>query len=403
MVPAMAGRTRREIRDQDVQGVKCLRKIRPLLSRLRKVGTERDRAGNRRLFMDQYCALILMGLFSPAIESLRDLQRACALDKVRKRLGVNRASLGSLSESVAVFDPAPLKEIAAELGHTIRSRPDRRFDSVGQRITAVDGTVIETVKRVAELSWTPKANGKHLSAYRLHTHFEVLGGKAVRMDATPANTKGDADERAVLERTVEADRCYVLDRGYISYRLWNAINAAGSSYVCRSSDRTLATVTHVNELTEADRAANVISDELVDLGWKSRHRIRPDHPVRLVCVAVKPHESYRGMQGPHCDGVLRLVTNRIDLPAELIAEMYRLRWVIEMFFRTFKQLLGCRHLFSDDHRGVEIQAYCAMIVCMLILIYTGEKPNRAMYQMVWYYLIGLASLKELEAFIKSRT
>jgi IS4 transposase len=124
--------------------------------------------------------------------------------------------------------------------------------------------------------------------------------------------------------------------------------------------------------------------------------------VRLICVAVKPHESYRGMRGPHCDGVLRLVTNRLDVPAELIAEMYRLRWVIEMFFRTFKQLLGCGQLFSDKHNGVEIQAYCAMIVCMLILIYTGEKPNRAMYQMVWYYLIGLASLKELEAFIKSR-
>jgi hypothetical protein len=402
IVPTMAGRTKREIRDQDVQGLKCLRKIRPLLSRLRKVGTERDRAGNRRLFMDQYCALILMGLFSPAIESLRDLQRACTLDKVRKRLGVNRASLGSLSESVAIFDPAPLKEIAAELGHTIRSRPDRRFDSVGQRITAVDGTVIDTVKRVAELSWTPKAKGKNLSAYRLHTHFEVLSGKALRIDATSASPKGDADERAVLQRTIEADRCYVLDRGYISYRLWNAINAADSSYVCRSSDRTLATVTHVNDLTDADRAANVISDEIVDLGWKAKHRTRPDHPVRLVCVAVKPHESSRGTLGPHCDGVLRLVTNRLDLPAELIAEIYRLRWIIEMFFRTFKQLLGCRHLFSCDHNGVEIQAYCAMIVCMLILLYTGEKPNRAMYQMVWYYLIGLASLKELEAFIKTR-
>ncbi len=53
------------------------------------------------------------------------------------------------------------------------------------------------------------------------------------------------------------------------------------------------------------------------------------------------------------------------------------------------------------HNGVEIQAYCAMIVCMLILIYTSEKPNRAMYQMVWYELIGLASLKELEAFIRT--
>ncbi len=403
IVPVMAGRTQREIRDQDVQGLKYLRKLRPLLSRLRTVGTQRDRAGNRRLFMDQYCALILMSLFSPAIESLRDLQRACALDKVRKRLGVSRASLGSLSESVAIFDPAPLKQIAVELGHTIRSRPDRRFDSVGQRITAVDGTVIETVKRVAELSWTPKAEGKHLSAYRLHTHFEVLSGKAVRIDATSASPKGEADERAVLQRTIEADRCYILDRGYISYRLWNAINAAGSSYVCRSSDRTLATVTHTNELTEADRAANVISDEIIELGWKSRHRTRPDHPVRLIRVAVKPHGGCRSMRGPTCDGVLRLVTNRLDLPAELIAEIYRLRWIIEMFFRTFKQLLGCRHLLSGKHNGVEIQAYCAMIVCMLILIYTGEKPNRAMYQMVWYYLIGLASLKELEAFIASRT
>jgi hypothetical protein len=54
IVPTMAGRTRREIRDQDVQGLKCLRKICPLLSRLRMVGTERDRAGPRRLFMDQY-------------------------------------------------------------------------------------------------------------------------------------------------------------------------------------------------------------------------------------------------------------------------------------------------------------------------------------------------------------
>lgn len=43
-----------------------------------------------------------------------------------------------------------------------------------------------------------------------------------------------------------------------------------------------------------------------------------------------------------------------------------------------------------------------MIVCMPFLIYTGEKPNRAMHQMVWYYLIGLASLKELDAFITSR-
>ena len=93
---------------------------------------------------------------------------------------------------------------------------------------------------------------------------------------------GDADERAVLQRTIEADHCYVLDRGSISERLWNTINAACSRYACRASDRTSATVTHANELTEADRAASVINDEIVDLGWKSRHRTLPNHPMRLM-------------------------------------------------------------------------------------------------------------------------
>jgi hypothetical protein len=81
---------------------------------------------------------------------------------------VTRPAIPAVHGSVLRTDPAPLKEIAVELGHTIRSRPNHRFDAVGQRITAVDGTVIETVKRVAELSWTPKADGKHLSTYRLH-------------------------------------------------------------------------------------------------------------------------------------------------------------------------------------------------------------------------------------------
>ena len=109
------------------------------------------------------------------------------------------------------------------------------------------------------------------------------------------------------------------------------------------------------------------------------------------------------MRGPTGDGVLRLGTNRLDPPAELVAETHRLRWVIAMFFHTFKQLRGCRHPLSCDHDDVDIRASFAMSVCMLILIDTGEKLNRAMHQMVWYHLIGLASLEELEVFIESRT
>ncbi|MFM8984637.1 MAG: hypothetical protein ACKONH_01010, partial [Planctomycetia bacterium] len=72
---------------------------------------------------------------------------------------------------------------------------------------------------------------------------------AIGVHATSATTRGDADERAVPERTVEPDRCYVIDRGCATFGLWNAIHAVGSSSVCRVRDKIAATVEHANDLT----------------------------------------------------------------------------------------------------------------------------------------------------------
>ena len=399
----MANR-KRKLRNRDIQGLKYFRVLQPLLERLHDVGTKRDVAGNRELHMDQYCTLILLWLFSPLVDSLRGLQQASKLDKVRKKFGVGRSSLGSLSESVTIFDPEPLKAIAQELSHQLPDAGAGRFDAVGQPLTAVDGSVINTVVQVAKLAWLPKGQGQFQSAYRLHTHFEVLRGVPTRFDATPANPKGEADERAVLEKAIEADRCYLMDRGYAKFTLWNAIVAAQSSYVCRVRDNSAYTVEKTNELTAADRAAGVLSDEVVLLGQASKEEARPDHPLRLVTIAAAPHTSrgkYRGgSTGPSCDGKLRLVTNRLDLPAELVGEMYRLRWLIELFFRMFKQLLGCRHLLSTKENGVEIQAYCALIACLLILIYTGRTPTKRTFEMICFYLIGWASLEEMERHVE---
>ena len=107
------------IEPSDLQGLKYFDKMKPLLARLHDVGTERDKANNRDLHMDEYCTLVLMWMFSPILTSMRALQQASELDNVRRKLGVGRASLGSLSESVCVFDPEPLKQIAAELADQI--------------------------------------------------------------------------------------------------------------------------------------------------------------------------------------------------------------------------------------------------------------------------------------------
>ncbi len=393
-----------KIRAADVHGLKYFRSLSPLLERLHNVGTQRDRASNRTLHMDQYCMLILLWLFSPIVDSLRGLQQVSELEKVRRKLGIGRASLGSLSESVSVFDPAGLKQIAEELSHQLPQPANSRFDHIDQTITAVDGSVINTLNRVAQLAWLPKSQGKTQSAYRLHTHFEVLRGVPRRIDVTGAKPKGPDDERAVLERTIEPDHLYLMDRGYAKFQLWNQIVAAGSSYVCRVRDNSAYDVFETRELTQPDRDAGVLSDEIVRLGASKGAKSQPDHPVRLITIAATPHTSRgRYMQtstGPSCDGKLRIATNLLELPAELIAELYRLRWTIELFFRMFKQLLGCRHLLSTKHNGVEIQAYCAIIACLLILIHTGRTPTKRTFEMICLYLSGWASLEELERHIE---
>lgn len=391
---------------KDISGLKFFKKIRPLLESLHEIGSERDTAGNRDLHMDQYCVLVLMWLFNPILTSLRGLQQASTLAEVQKRFGVGRASLGSLSESVSIFDPDPLKRIAEALATEVPSADPSRFDVIGKQLTAVDGSVFKTAVNVASLAWLPpKGNGKNQSSpvtgYRMHTHFEILRGIPERIDATPATPKGKDDERAVLADTIRPDHCYVIDRGYAKFELFNQIHALGSNYVCRARDNSTPQVVAERELTEADRQAGVIRDREVILGANTSNRqtIATDHRVRMIEVQVPPHVR-TGKGGSGSDGILRLVTDLMDVPAELIAETYRLRWLIELFFRMIKQLLGCRHLLSTKPGGVEIQMYLAIIACLLILIYTGGQPNKRTYEMICFYLLGWASLEELEGHVK---
>lgn len=404
MLVGMASKntTNKHIKESDLSGLGDLQAMAKLLKPLHQIGAARDKAGNRNLHMDQYCLLVLMWLYNPIIDSFRGLQQASGLKNVQKRLGVGRASLGSLSESVTIFDPEPLAGLAEELSRKLPDRTPENFACVDKKITAVDGSVFRLLAQVAELAWLPKGDGKSSCGYRIHAQFEVFKGTPSRIDVTGANPKGEADERRVLERTVEAGRCYLMDRGYAKYVLWNAIAAADSHYVCRLGDAIPYEVVRENELTDADRAANIVSDQIVRFGTANSRTTSPDHTTRLVIVQVKPHDSRRsknGASGASSDGYLRIVTNNLDVPAEIIAALYELRWTIELYFRIIKQLLGCRHLLSTKENGVTIQIYMAIIACIMILAITGKLPTKRTYEMICFYLLGWAELEELETHI----
>jgi hypothetical protein len=390
-----------------IQGWKYLRRLRPLLARLHDDGCRRDRAGNRTLHFDQYGALILLTLFNPMVRSLRALSQASDLDQVQEHLGIAHASLGSLSEAARVFDPDLLLPIINELAGELRPlATDPRLREVRHILTAVDSTLIKTLPCLAEAVYGRTKNKQQRYYWRLHTHFEVDRHLPVRIDATDPAGRHQSDEKDVLRRHLQADHCYILDRWFAQFTLFNDIVNAGSSYVCRIRDNSNFAVTEERPLTAAARAAGVLQDVVVQLGLGSKPKDRPHHSIRLVVVAAEPHEKRGGRKGktagPSCTGRLLIATNLLHVPAEIIALIYRHRWLIELFFRFFKQVLGCKHLLSACPDGIAIQAYCAMIAYLLIYSWTGLKPTLRTYEMLWWYFVGWASEEELQAHLEKR-
>jgi hypothetical protein len=391
----MAGKRRPDVREEDVTGLKYFDKLAPLLARLHDVGCGRDKAGNRKLHFDQYCMLVLLFLFNPVVRSLRAIEQASELRKVQRKLGCQRASLGSLSEATDVFEPELLKDIIAELGEQLAPiARDPRLKDVQHTLTLVDGSLMKGLPVLVRAGLTEPRTAKLKAKFRLHAQFDLEHGVPIRIDVTEGIGQGKADERAVLARALETGRCYVKDRGYAKFQLFNDIAAAGSSYVCRLRDNSRYDIEQQRPLAAEDVEAGIVLDAVVRFGEYQGAKERPDHPLRLVVVKTTPHEK-RG--GPASNGLLLLATNLLDLPAWIIALIYRYRWTIEVFFRFFKHILGCRHLLSHDPVGVEIQTYCAIIACMLISLWTGRKPTLRTYEMICHYFSGLAEEDELLA------
>jgi hypothetical protein len=400
----MGASRKKSIREADITGLKYLDRVLPLLERLRPVGCARDKSDNRELFFDQYCALILLYMFNPLVSSLRAIQQASELKKVQRQLGCGRASLGSLSEAARVFDPALLREIVADMIEQVPTLGghDPRLNDLAYRLTAVDGSILKALPQITQASFLQKKRGAGRDGWRLHTHFEILRGMPVKMTVTDARNSGPSNEKNVLRRTLEPDRCYITDRGYVRFSLFNDIVDAGSSYVCRIRNDQLAhfEADETRALSQESLDEGVLEDAVGQLGSPHSKRTEPlRHRVRIVRVPYTPHPKSHN-QKRHIGGQdLILATNMLDVPPEIIAVIYRHRWLIELFFRFFKHVLGCRHLLSEHPQGIEIQAYCAIIACLLIALVSGKKPTLRTYEMVCYYFMGLADEEELLAHI----
>jgi len=366
------------IKEENLQGFKRICKFLPMLERFHLV---RDNP-NRDIHFDQYICLILFYFFNPVLTSLRGIQQASHLDKVKKMLGIKGVSLGSLSESSHVFNAALIAPLIKELSQkAIPIEKDPELKKLHQNIVAVDGTLLHALPKMLWALWL---DDKHRAA-KLHLEFDIL--KSIPVNAKI--TTGNGNERTALREFLSPNKLYVADAGYREYKLFQEIINANSSFVVRLQDNAVWDTIEHKSLTDDDKKAGVQRDMVVRLGYKTKQDDLTQS-VRIIEI------FHKGNGSNDSDYTFLLVTDRMDLSAEVIALIYRHRWSKrELFFRWFKCILGCTHLISLSENGVKIQVYCALIASMLITLWTGCKPNKRTFEMLCFYFIGLASEEEL--------
>lgn len=365
----------------------ALEKVAPLpLPPRRKGGPE------RLLSEEDYLSAFLFAQFNPVIDSMRGLCACSNLKRVQQEVCSRPMSLGSFSEAQSVFGFARLEEV-----FTLLAKENLEMSRLGQHgmgkapagLYLIDSSVFRAVGRMDWAEW--RHQGTTQRAVRLHLKFNLF-------DEQPAEariTEGRRCERKAFAEMIRKGEFYVGDRYYgREYGLLNRLDAAGCGFIMRLYETADLAVSEQLPLDDEDRAAGVVSDRIVRLGASPQSRCETLRVVRI--------------EKPGLDEPILVVSNRLDrrsFSAALIAEIYRQRWAIELFFRWLKCVLGrpnrC-HWMAESPAGVAIQIYASLVAALLLARRLGRLPNKRCMEMLRFHQLGIATAEELEAFLEGQ-
>jgi hypothetical protein len=245
---------------------------------------------------------------------------------------------------------------------------------------ARDGSLFRALPRMAWALYGGGKKGAPNRAVRLHLSLHVWDDKPVQA----AVRVGAQCERAVWQEQLERGAGYIGDRYFgENYKLFQTLDHKGCAFVLRLREQAVIQVEEELTLSAADKAAGVVRQAWVHLGSTPRYR-----SMRLRVVWIE-----------NLGQKLILVTNLAPeaLSAELVSELYRKRWRIELFFRWIKCILGCGHWLAESPQGVSLQIYLALIASLLLQLYTGRRPTKRIMELFQFYLLGWATDAELQS------
>jgi len=297
---------------------------------------------------DQYLSMAFAQLTYR--ESLRDIE-ACLRSVGGKlyhmgfRGKVARSTLADANESHNWRIFADFTQVLIGI-----ARPLYAHDPIGvdldQSLYALDSTTIDLC-----LSLFPWARfRKHKAAVKMHTLLDLHGNIPTFIEITD----GTVHDVNILDEIVpEPGAFYVMDRGYIDFERLYVFTLSAAFFVVRTKENVLLERRYSHPV---DKGAGVRSDQTVILTTIESAKAYPDTLRRVTFYDVET------------DKRLRFLTNNFALPALTIAQIYKSRWQVELFFRWIKQHLRIKAFFGISENAVKTQIWIAVSVYVLVAI-----------------------------------
>jgi len=283
-------------------------------------------------------------------ESLRDIE-ACLRSQANKlyHMGIRaKVSRSTLAEANEKRD----WRIYADLAHSLipvarKLYQDEDFGiELDQTVYAMDATTIDLCLSMFPWAQFRKTKG----AIRLHTLLDLRGNIPTFIHISD----GKEHEVNILDDLIaEAGAFYVMDRGYLDFFRLYRLTKACAFFVIRAKKNLACQRIYSNPV---DRSTGLICDQRVVLTGPNSALYYPD---KLRRIKLRDAES---------DKILIFLSNNFDLPADTIAQLYRSRWQIELFFKWIKQNLRIKAFYGTSENAVKTQIWIAVTVYLLIAI-----------------------------------
>jgi hypothetical protein len=320
---------------------------------------------NRVLFYDDVVVAYLLAFFNPTLRSLRCIEDASQVPGVNQFLSVEAVCKSTLSEANALFDPQHLQGLMRRLGQDLPNlhQIDPQLSRLLEHVRIFDGSYFRVAADVAWALHQRKPDDRPMGQVRLNCQFCLRTG-CVDVEGVSVSGDDGIGEGAAATPMIQdnpgpagpdgpdgpdgtdgpADAIYLFDSGVVKFSYLRAILEHGGHFLCNLREHihfdAIDPEREQRPLSDADRAAGVISDRIGQL--RSSHAPRGADAAPKFTPLREVRVAYTDRAGKAKQ--LRLLTDLLDLPAHVIAELYRHRWQIELFFRWLKVHANFRHL-----------------------------------------------------------